>query len=98
MPPIEPKDLRVRVNNINTGDPIPGATIAITGTDFFGNPIAAPANQVTGADGTTTFDNLDNGAYTITVTAAGFNDGAGFAFIDLFGPPLVETFVGLFPL
>ncbi len=44
--------------------PVPGWTITFSGTDV-NNVAVGPLNQVTGANGTTAFTNIDKGTYTV---------------------------------
>ncbi|MDH4118021.1 MAG: carboxypeptidase regulatory-like domain-containing protein, partial [Acidimicrobiia bacterium] len=58
------------------GDPIPGVTITLTGTDALGDPVAAQV-AVTDINGDYTFTNLAPGTYTITQTQPdGYGDVA----------------------
>jgi uncharacterized repeat protein (TIGR01451 family) len=56
------------------GTPIPGVTVALTGTDDLGNPVSL--TTTTAGDGTWSFPNLRPGTYVVTETQPpGFGDG-----------------------
>lgn len=96
LPEIEPTDVEVQVTD-KDGTPIQGLACTLTGTDFFGNPIAQQ-NDTTDVNGECQFPDLTNGDYNLNVDGGADLNDADF-FISVFpgSSPFLQFFATLLP-
>ena len=77
-PPTPTGNLQVQVYSQSTGNPIAGATVAMTSTPSGQSPLTGS----TDSSGQYTFQTVLAGSYTVSVTAQGYQSGSGSATVS----------------